>query len=203
MELAINGGKKVRTKLFPAYKYINEKEIEAVTNVLKSGILSKFIGGWHEDFKGGNQVNCLEKEWSEKFDIKHSLAVNSASSGLIAALGAIGISPGDEVIVTPYSMSISATAPLFYGAIPIFADIDSDYFCIDVDSIEKKITKRTKAIIAVDLFGHTYDYKRINKLAKSNNIVVIEDAAQAPGATEDGRYAGTLGDIGVFFFELS
>jgi len=198
MKLAINGGSKVRMEPFPAYKYINNDEIQAVTKVLESGILSKFIGGWHQDFNGGEQVNFLEAEWSKKFNIKHSIAVNSATSGLIAAMGAIGLEPGDEVIVSPYSMAISATAPLFYGAIPVFADIEEDYYCLDVDSIKCKISERTKAIIVVDLFGHPYNYKAINALAKEHNIVVIEDASQAPGSTYDGKYAGTLGDIGVF-----
>lgn len=197
-KLAINGGEKIRKELFPAYKYIDNKEIEAVTNVLKSGILSKFIGGWHEDFTGGKEVKHLEREWSYKFKIKNSISVNSATSGLIVALGAIGISPGDEVIVSPYSMTISATAPLFYGAIPIFADIEDEYFNLSIDSIKKVYTEKTKAIIVVDLFGHPYDYKEINKFAKEKGIVVIEDASQAPGAMADNKYAGTLGDIGIF-----
>jgi len=196
--LAINGGEKIRKSLFPAYKFIDQNEIDAVTKVMKSGILSKFIGGWHEDFKGGYQIQSLEKEWAEKFKVKHAIAVNSATSGLIAAIGAIGISPGDEVIVSPYSMAISATAPLFYGAIPIFADIEEDYFCIDAKSIESKITNKTKAIIAVDLFGHPYNYKEINKIAEKHGLVVIEDASQAPGSKYDDKYAGTLGDVGVY-----
>lgn len=197
-KLAINGGEKLRKELFPAYKYIDQSEIDAVTKVLSSGILSKFIGGWHEDFLGGNEVRSLEQEWADKFSVKHAIAVNSATSGLIAAMGAIGISPGDEVIVSPYSMAISATAPMFYGAVPIFADVEEDYFCIDVKSIEERITDKTKAIIAVDIFGHPYNYREINKLAAKHGLKVIEDASQAPGATFDGKFAGTLGDIGVF-----
>lgn len=197
-KLAINGGPKVRTKLFPSYDVIDQKEIEAVTKVLKSGILSRFLGVWHPDFFGGPEVQALEKEWAKYFKVKHAVSVNSATSGLIAAVGALGIGPGDEVIVTPYSMCISATAPLFYGATPVFADVEPLNFCLDPKSIEKKITKKTKAIIVVDLFGQPYDVDKINKIAKKYNLAVIEDAAQAPGAKYKGRYAGTLGDIGIY-----
>ncbi|MCB9805863.1 DegT/DnrJ/EryC1/StrS family aminotransferase [Candidatus Nomurabacteria bacterium] len=197
-KLAINGGKKVRNKLFPMYKVIDDKEIKAVTKVLKSGILSRFLGAWHLDFYGGPEVQKCEKAWAKMFGAKYAISVNSATSGLIAALGAVGVKEGDEVIVTPYSMSISATAPLFYGAIPVFADVEPDYFCLDPKDVEKKITKKTKAIIVVDLFGQPYDADKINKIAKKHKIVVIEDTAQAPLARYKNKYAGTLGDIGVF-----
>ena len=91
---------------------------------------------------GGIEVQSFEKEWSEKFGVRHSITMNSATSGLIAAMGAIGIEPGDEVIVTPYSMCISATAPLFYGAVPVFADVEPEYFCLDPKSVEAAITPR-------------------------------------------------------------
>lgn len=197
-KLAINGGNKVRTRLFPAYKYIGDEEIEAVVSTMKSGILSKFIGGFHPDFNGGDQVKALEAAWSMKYKVDHALAVNSATSGLIAALGALEISPGDEVIVGPYSMSISATAPLFYGAIPVFADLDPLTFNMSAGSIEKCITNRTKAIIVVDLFGQIYDHEAINAIAKKHGIPIIEDASQAPGAHSQGIMAGSFGDIGVF-----
>ncbi|MCA9363255.1 DegT/DnrJ/EryC1/StrS family aminotransferase [Candidatus Kaiserbacteria bacterium] len=199
-KLAINGGDKVRKLPFPAYKPLGEEEVEAVSEVVKSGILSRFLGAWHEDFYGGPNVKSLESEWKNYFGVRNAVSVNSASSGLIAALGAVGVGPGDEVIVTPYSMCISATAPLFYGAVPVFADIEPDLFCLDSDSVEEKITEKTKAIIVVDLFGQPYDVKKINNLAKKHNLVIIEDASQAPQAKFDGKYAGTLGDIGVYSF---
>ena len=111
-KLAINGGEPIRKKLFPAYKVIGEEEKKAASRVLDSGILSKYLGCWHKDFYGGPEVKALEKEWAKYYNIKHAIAVNSCSSGLIVALGAVGIGPGDEVIVTPYSMCVSATAPL-------------------------------------------------------------------------------------------
>ena len=191
--LAINGGEKVRKKLFPAYKYIGEEEKSAVNRVLDSGILSRYLGCWHKDFYGGSEVQAFEKEWADYFQVKHAIAVNSCTSGLIVALGAIGISPGDEVVVSPYTMCASVTAPLWYGGIPVFADIEEEYFCLDPRSVEKKITERTKAIIAVDLFGQPYNAEAINTIAKKHNLIVIEDCAQAPGAKYQDKFAGTLG----------
>ncbi len=196
--LAINGGKPIRKKLFPGYNPIGVPERRAADRVLKSGILSRYLGCWDDNFYGGPEVKKFEKEWAKYFKVKHAIVVNSCTSGLIAAMGAIGISAGDEVIVSPYSMSISATAPLFYGAVPVFADIEEEYFCLDPKSIEKKITKRTKAIIVVDIFGQPHDADAINKIARKHNLAVVEDCAQAPGAKYKGRYAGTLADIGVF-----
>ena len=197
-KLAINGGKPIRRKPFPAYDVIGEEEKRAVMKVLDSGILSRFLGCWHRDFYGGPQVRSLEKEWAGYFNAKYAIAVNSCTSGLYAAVGAVGVGPGDEVIVSPYTMSASATAAVVYGAVPVFADIEEDCFCLDPASVEKKISKRTKAIIVVDIFGQPYDADRINALARKYKLLVIEDTAQAPGARYKGRYAGTLGDVGVF-----
>lgn len=197
-KLAILGGEKVRKELFPAYKVIGKEEEDAVVQVLRSGILSKYLGCWADDFYGGPQVQALEKEWAEHFGVKHAISVNSATSGLYCAAGAIGLNPEDEVIVSPYTMAASATAPLIYNAIPVFADIEKEHFCLDPASIEERITEKTKAIIVVDIFGQPYDAERINAIAKKHHLYVIEDTAQAPGAKYKGKFAGTLGDIGVF-----
>ena len=124
MKLAVHGGKPVRSKPFPAYNTIGIEEKEAVKRVLDSGVLSKFLGCWHDDFYGGPEVRGLEKEWADYFGVRHAISVNSCTSGLYAAVGATGIEPGEEVIVSPYTMSASATAPLVYNAIPVFADIE-------------------------------------------------------------------------------
>lgn len=196
--LAIFGGEPVRKKLFPAYKFIGEEEKQGVVRVMESGVLSRYLGCWHNDFYGGPEVQQFEKEWAEYFGVKHAIAVNSATSGLMAAVGALGIEPGDEIITTPYTMAATVTAPLWYGAIPVFADIEEEYFCLDPKSVEEKITERTKAIMVVDIFGHPYDADAINAIAKKHNLKVIEDCAQAPGVKYKGKYAGTLGDIGVY-----
>jgi len=197
-KLAISGGTPVRKKLFPAYKTIGAEEKKAVARVLDSGILSRYLGCWHRNFYGGPEVQALEREWARYFKVKHAMAVNSCTSGLYAAMGASGIEPGQEVIVTPYTMSASATAALIYGAIPVFADIEEDCFCINPKSVEALITPRTKVIVAVDIFGLPYNAPAISDIARKHNLTVIEDTAQAPGAMMSGRYAGTLGDIGVF-----
>jgi dTDP-4-amino-4,6-dideoxygalactose transaminase len=117
---------------------------------------------------------------------------------LYAAVGAAGVGPGDEVIVSPYTMSASATAAVVYGGIPIFADIDPETFVLTPESIRAKLTPRTKAIVVVDLFGHPADIPAIMELARERNVVVIEDVAQAPGASRDGILAGTAAHMGVY-----
>lgn len=198
MKLAINGGNKVRTAKFPAYNFIGAEEEKAVVEVLRSGVLSKFLGSWSDDFYGGKNVQELESKWKTFFNSKHAISVNSNSSGILCALAALGLGPGDEVIVSPYTMSVSASAVLVHGSIPVFIDIDPETFCIEAKEIEKAITNKTKAIIAVDIFGHPYNSKEINALAKKHGIKVIEDCAQAPFAKRDGVFAGNLGDIGIF-----
>jgi perosamine synthetase len=199
-ELAIKGGPPVRdpSNLFPAYNPIGNEEKEAAGRVIDSGILSYYIGEWDPAFYGGSEVKAFEKEWAAKFGVKHAVAMNSATSALIAAVGAIGIEPGDEVIVSPYTMVISATACLYWGAIPVFADIEPEYFCLDPQSVEAAITPRTKAIVVVDLLGQPHDADAINAIAKKHGLKVICDSAQAPGAKYKQKYAGTLSDIGVY-----
>jgi perosamine synthetase len=197
-KLAVNGGVPVRVDPFPAYVTIGDEEKRAVGEVLDSTVLSKFLGTWSADFYGGPRVQKLESEWAAYFGVAHAISVNSATSGLYAAVGAAGVGPGDEVIVSPYTMSASATAALVYGAIPVFADIDPETFCISPETIKQRITPHTKAIIVVDIFGHPADMAGIMKLAAEHNLTVIEDSAQAPGARLNDRYAGTLGHMGVF-----
>ena len=197
-KLAILGGEPIFRSPLKPYKSISVNEIKEVNNVLKSGCLSGFFGSWEDGFLGGPFIQKLEKNWSKKFNVKHSISVNSNTSGLFAAMGAIGISPGDEVIVPCTTMSATAMSPIIYGGIPVFADIENDFFCIDVESVKSKINSRTKAIVAVNLFGHPAKLKQLKEIAKKNNLYLIEDNAQAPLGQEDGAMAGTVGDIGVF-----
>ncbi len=196
--LALRGGTPVRTAPFPPYVTIGREEKAAVAEVIDSTVLSQFLGTWSPDFYGGPRVQKLEREWERYFGVKHAVTVNSATSGLIAAAGAAGFAPGDEVIVSPYTMSASASCVLVYGAIPVFADINPETFCITAETIRARITPRTRGIIAVDIFGYPAEMAGILTLAREHGLTVIEDAAQAPGATRGGRYAGTLADIGVF-----
>ncbi|WP_028451357.1 DegT/DnrJ/EryC1/StrS family aminotransferase [Chitinilyticum aquatile] len=197
-KLAIEGGNPVRTTSMPLYNTLGEEERAAVNAVLDRGILSQFLGTWSPDFYGGPCVQALERAWEAHFGIAHAVSMNSATSALYAAVGAAGVSPGDEVIVSPYTMSASAAAALVYGGIPVFADIDPDTFCISPATIAARITSQTKAIIVVDIFGHPADFDGIMALAHEHGLVVIEDCAQAPGASYHDRPAGTLADIGVY-----
>ena len=197
-KLALLGGHPVRTEPFPSYDVIGEEEKQAVMNVLDSGILSRFLGAWHNDFYGGPQVQAFEREWAEVSGVDHAVSVNSCTSGLYAAVGAAGVGPGDEVIVSPYTMAASATAALIFQGVPVFADIDPDTYCISAKTILPKVTPRTKAIIVVHIFGQTADMDPIMELARQRDIIVIEDCAQVPFATYKGRPAGSLGDMGVF-----
>ncbi|MBN1353737.1 MAG: DegT/DnrJ/EryC1/StrS family aminotransferase [Candidatus Omnitrophica bacterium] len=197
-KLALFGGKKIRRKPFVSRAIVGKEESKRVNSVLKSGILSGFIAKSGDGFLGGKEVREFESLVGGYFGTEHVISVNSATAGLHVALGACGIGPGDEVIVTPYTMSASATAIIMQNAIPVFADISENTFCIDPGSIEQCITARTKAIIVVHLFGHPAEMNRIKALARKYKLKIIEDCAQAPGAVYKKQLVGTLGDIGIF-----
>lgn len=196
-KLAIFGGEK-RIQELKKYNSIGEEECIAAKKVIESGVLSRYLGDWSPDFFGGEQVQRFEEECAKFFDVKFAVTVNSWTSGLVAAIGAIGIEPGDEVIVSPWTMCASATAILHWNAIPIFADIEEEMFCLDPKSVESRITSRTKAILAVDIFGHSANMMALKLIAKKYNLKIISDSAQSPGAKYQGKYAGTIGDIGGF-----
>ncbi len=195
---AILGGNPLRTEEFPDRITMGQAEIDAATKVIKTGNLSGFLGAAGKLFLGGPEVRKFENTWAEKYGFKHAISVSSWTAGLQVAFGAVGIEPGDEVICPPYTMSASATAAMFYGGIPIFADIDPENYCIDPKSIKERITERTKAVVVVHLFGHPADMDEILKITKPLGIKVIEDAAQAPGVFYKGKPVGTIGDIGGF-----
>ena len=197
-QLALFGGPKVIDARFKRYNPIGKEEEEAARKVVESGVLSQFLGCWDPDFFGGSKVQEFERQCESYFGVKHAITVNSWTSGLIAAVGAIGIEPGDEIIVTPFTMCASATAILHWNAIPVFADIEPDTFCLDPKSVEANITPYTKAIMSVDIFGHSADVDALMEIAAKYNLKVITDSAQAPGAKYKGKYAGTLTDVGGY-----
>jgi perosamine synthetase len=180
---------------FKLYNSIGQEEIYAANKVLKSGFLSKFVAG---NFDGGHFVKKFEKYLAKFYKVKHAITLNSWTSGLIACVGALKINPGDEIITTPWSMCASATAILHWNAIPIFVDIDKDSFCIDPKKIKEKITKKTVAIIAVDIFGRSSDYDEIRKVIKGTKIMLITDSAQSPYSFYKNKLTGTQSDIGGF-----
>jgi len=195
-DLALLGGEKTFTAKIKPHNPIGLKEQISAYKVLRSGVLSKFLGTWSQDFYGGPKVQEFEKLAAEVFQTKHAISVNSWTSGLIAALGAVGVEPGDEVIVTPWSMSASIAAVLHWGGIPVFADIEPDEFNIDPSKVRELITVRTKAILVADIFGKSAKLEELMKLASKHEIKVISDTAQAPGSTSQGKFSGTLAHIG-------
>jgi len=197
-KLALRGGDKTIQSPFRKYNPIGAEELQAAREVIESGVLSQFIGAWHEDFYGGPKVREFERDAARYFGVKHAVTVNSWTSGLVAAVGAIGVEPGDEVIVTPWTMSASATAILQWNAIPVFADIDPKTYNLDPVSIEKNITPYTKAIMVADIFGQSADMDRIMAIAAAHDLKVISDTAQAPGAMYKGRFAGTCAHVGGY-----
>ncbi len=197
-KLALFGGPKTIDRAFVRYNPIGAEEVEAAKAVVESGVLSQFIGAWHEDFNGGPKVREFERACETYFGVRHAITVNSWSSGLTAAVGAIGIEPGDEVIVSPWTMCASATAILHWNAIPVFADIEPDSFCLDPAAVEAAITPYTRAIMAVDIFGQSANMRALMAIAERHGLKVISDTAQAPGAMYHGRHAGTLAHIGGY-----
>lgn len=196
--LALFGGNKTIDKYLPRYNPIGAEEAQAALKVVESGVLSQYLGSWDDDFFGGPKVREFEANCSEFFGVRHAVTVNSWTSGLIAAVGAIGIEPGDEVIVSPWTMCASATAILHWNAIPVFADIERETFNLDPKSVEANITPQTKAIMAIDIFGHSADMDALMFLANKYDLKVISDTAQSPGALYKGKYAGTLAHVGGY-----
>lgn len=197
-KLALLGGTKTIQSEFKRYNSIGKEEVQAAKQVIESGVLSQFLGAWHEDFYGGPKVREFERDCAKFFRVKRAVTVNSATSGLIAAVGAIGIEPGDEIIVSPWTMCASAAAILHWNAIPVFADIDPETFCLDPKSVEANITPYTKAIMAVDIFGQPADMDGLLAIAARHGLKVISDSAQAPSAMYKRRHAGTLANVGCF-----
>ena len=148
--------------------------------------------------EGGYFVEKFEKQIQNFFKVKHAIVVNSWSTGLTCAVGAIGIEPGDEIILPTWTMTACSAAILHWNAIPVFADIDPETFCISSQSVKKLVTKKTKAIMVVDIFGMPANYLELKKIAKKYKLKIICDSAQAPGALYNGKHSGTLGDIGGY-----
>ncbi len=167
----------------------NSNELDFVLNVID------------DKTKNINYVQKLEDDFCKKFKVKYSIACNSGTSGLHASLAAIGVGKGDEVIVPAYTVVMDAYATIHLGAKPIFADIDKDTFLVTAETIKKKITKKTKAIMLVSMHGLPVDIDPIKRLAKKHNIFIVEDNAQEFFGLYKNKISGTLGDIGVWSFE--
>lgn len=197
-ELALFGGQPIKNSPLPWVSTMGDEETNAVLGVMNSGSLSAFIGSYGEAFFGGNKVKELELAFADTFKMRYGISVNSATTALHTAIAACEIGPGDEVLVTPYSMAATATAILMNNAIPVFVDICEDTFNLNPDEIEQWISPRTKAIVVTNLFGLPADLKRLREIADQHNLYLIEDNAQAPGATIAGKNAGTFGHLNIY-----
>lgn len=198
--LAIGGGKPVRQRPFPPHPVIGHEEKQAVLEVLERGELSTFIAAPGKNFLGGKKIREFERLFADYHGVKYAVAFNSATAALHAAVVAVGVEPGEEVIVPPYTFTSTATCALMHNAIPVFADVQDDIFCLDPDSVARAVSPLTRAVIPVHLFGHPADMEGLMALARRHGLKVIEDCAQAPGALYKGSLLGTLGDCGIFSF---
>lgn len=188
--LAINGGKPVRDTYLPyAQQWVDEEDIGEVVKVLKSDFLTT-----------GPKIEEFEKRFADYVGAKYAVSISNGTAALHAACFAAGINEGDEVITSPITFAASANCVLYQGGKPAFADINPKSYNIDVEDIERKITKKTKAIIPVDFTGQAVDIDGINEIAKKYGLVVIEDAAHSLGAEYKGKKIGSLVDMTTFSF---
>lgn len=190
-QLAVDGGRPIRKQPFAPWPHFTRDEIETVTAVLESGEVNYWTG---------EQGRLFEKEYAESIGCKYAIAVANGTVGLELALLAIGIGPGDEVVVTSRSFVASASCVVMRGAIPVFADVDAESQNLSAASIDRVLSPRTKAIIVVHLAGWPCDMDSIAVLANGRGLKVIEDCAQAHGATYKGGSVGSLGTISAFSF---
>lgn len=179
----------MKTTFFVAKPSIQKEDIGEVVSVLKSGQLS--LGPKHLEF---------EKLFAKKIGAKYAVAVSSGTAGLHLVMLAAGIGEGDEVITSPFSFVASANCILYVGAKPIFVDVDPETFNIDPEKIEEKITKKTKAILVVHIFGQPADMDPILKIAKKHKLKIVEDACESVLAEYKGKKVGTFGESTVFAF---
>lgn len=187
-QLAINGGKPVRTERLPyGRQFIDEEDIQAIIEVLRSDWLTT-----------GPMIAEFERSFADYVGTAEAVAVSSGTAALHATMSAIGIQPGDEVIVTPMTFAASANCVLYQGGMPIFADVLPDSLLLDPEQVEQKITSKTKAIIAVDYAGHPCDYDALCAIAQAHDVVLVDDACHAIGGSYQGRAVGSLADLNTF-----
>ncbi len=192
-KLAIHGGKRAIEGVFPSWPIWDDNESKALQKVLASSV-------WGVQ---GEAIPEFSGKFKELLGVSYVLPVFNGTIALVLALEALGIGPGDEVILPDYTFMATAVAPLKVGAVPVLVDVDPDTFCMDPSLLEQAITKNTKAVMPVHFGGNICDMDAICAIAEKHNLHVIEDSAHAHGARMNGRCAGTFGDIGTFSFQSS
>lgn len=175
---------------------IGQEEIEAVVKVMKSGRLTHGLGA-------GPMVTQFEEDFAEFVKAKHAIAVNTGTSALHLAIASAGIEPGDEVILPSFTFVATAEMVVMVGGKPVFVDIDPETYTVSVKEVEKAITKKTRAIIPVDLYGLPADIQPIREIAEKKELMIIEDAAQAHGASYRGKPPGAFADAACWSFYAS
>jgi dTDP-4-amino-4,6-dideoxygalactose transaminase len=190
-KLAISGGEPLTCESFPPWPFFSPEMIEAATGPLKNGRVNYWTGPLGMEF---------EQKFADWCGAKFGISTANGTTALHTALGGLGIGPGDEVIVPSYTFIASSMSVAQAGAIPVFADVEPLSHVISAEAIESKISDQTRAIVIVHLYGEVCNMDAINAVAKKHHLFVVEDCAQAHGATWDGKKVGTLGDIGAFSF---
>ena len=193
-KLAINGGTPVRTKPFLGWPVFGTEEEDALLAALRSGVWGSIDGTF---------VKQLEVDFAKLQAARHGIACVNGTMALSVALKALGIGPGDEVLVPPYTFIATASAALMVGAVPVFVDVELDTLLIDPSLIDAAVTPRTKAIIPVHHGGSPVDMDGVMAAAQRHGLKVVEDAAQAHGSAWRGRPVGAIGDVGTFSFQSS
>ena len=183
----------------PGAYWFGKEEKDAVMEVMQSGYLFRY--GSVNDPKFLHKVSELEKEFARYSGANYALATSSGTSSLLVSLIAMGLKPGDEVIVPAYTFVATYSACIFAGLVPVLAEIDES-LSIDPDDIERRITSRTKAIIPVHMLGNPCNMDRIMEIARKHNLWVLEDSCQAAGASYKGKKVGTIGDMGAFSLNI-
>lgn len=192
--LAVHGGTPIRTTPIGQWPVFGREEEELLLEALRSGVWGSIDGTF---------VKRLEVEFADLQDARHGVSTVNATMGLSIALKAVGVQPGDEVLVPPYTFIATASAALMLGAIPVFVDVDAETLLIDPAQLEAAVTPRTKAIVPVHHGGSPADMDGVMATARRHGLRVVEDAAQAHGAAWRGRPVGAIGDVGVFSFQSS
>lgn len=199
-KLAIDGGTPVRSGGWKAkWPVFGDLERKLIMEVLESG-------NWGGIFEVGSmtgKIPQMERKFAELQNVRHAIGLVNGTVAITVALQAAGVRPGDEVIVPPYTFIATASAPLAFGAIPVFVDVEEDTLLIDPEKIEQAITPRTKAIVPVHIAGGPANMTRIMEIARKHGLIVVEDAAQAVGAKWDGQSVGSIGDLGTFSLQSS
>ena len=191
-ELALNGGKRSKQKPFPAWPQYDEKEMRGLQDVLESRVW------WRTP---GTKTLAFEKAFAEFHGAKHGIAVTNGTAALEVTMSALGIGPGDEVIVPDFTFVATAGAVLYAGAMPVMVDVSPETYCIDPQLAEAAVTSRTKAIVAVHMGGHPADLDALSALAESRGLILIEDCAHAHATEWKGKRVGSRGAGGTFSFQ--